>query len=65
MDWSSAVESDNFGITFFGIIKRWVGACGLISLITMDNSSSKIISAGISLSIIFSNKVLTSIIKIL
>ena len=42
-----------FTIGFFGIIKRWTGDCGLISLKTRDRSSSKIISAGISLSIIF------------
>ena len=49
ISWSSSVASDNLGITFFGIINKWVGACGLISFITIDISSSYNISAGISL----------------
>ena len=37
---SSSKPSESFGITFFGIINRWVGACGCISFITIESSSS-------------------------
>mgnify|MGYP006229210185 CR=1 FL=1 len=39
-DISSSEASDNFGIGFFGIISKCIGALGFISSITIHKSSS-------------------------